>query len=295
MRDFSLLRHLSGVWARVIFHLGLACFCLGPVFPADRSPARVQSTATMVLHNRSLELKFSRPKAGPSTGVFILYSTGDGGWRGLDNKIYDWVASSDYVAAGFSSRSYLKCLESFPEDDVTTPIRVARDFRSIVDFARSRLNLPPETRVLLIGNSRGAGLSVVAAGVRVLKRELAGVVAVALTREEEHVFHPRRGRGLRNQPARVERIEIRTYEYLSRLADIPLSVIQSEKDGYLPASEARKLFGLDTTLHTFHPIRASNHSFKGGRAELEKEIKASLQKMDKSHPENAGQLPRPGF
>jgi hypothetical protein len=250
------------------------------------SAARIQSSENTVLYGRPLEIKMSRAAGRQAAGILVLYSTGDGGWRGLDNRIFDWIGSTDYAVAGFSSRTYLKSMGSSPDGDTTTPIRLARDFRHIIDFARSKLGLPPDTRVLLVGNSRGAGLSVVAAGEGELKPELAGVIAIALTREEEHVFHYHKLKGAPHGPSKEERIEILTYEYLAHLTDIPLSVIQSEKDGYLPASEARELFGPDTELHTFHPVNAANHSFKGGQAELEKELKASLKKMDGIRPKN---------
>jgi hypothetical protein len=58
------------------------------------------------------------------------------------------------------------------------------------------------------------------------------------------------------------------YAYLRRLADMPIAVVQSTRDGYLPADRARELFGPDTPHRWFQPIEASNHSFGGARPEL---------------------------
>ncbi len=280
-----MLHPITGRWLRLLIYCGLLSCCSGLDMPAAPIAKPIQFSEKTSLLNRSLEIRFSKSQHTKPHGILVLYSTGDGGWRGLDSRIFDWIASSGYTVAGFSSRSYLKILGSAPDGDTTTPIRLARDFRHIIGFARSRLGLPPATRVLLVGNSRGAGLSVVAAGEGELKPELAGVVAIALTREEEHVFHYHKTKGTPHGPPKEERVEILTYEYLTHLADIPLSVIQSENDGYLPASEARELFGPDTELHSFHPVKASNHSFKGGQADLQKELKISLQKMDGTHPD----------
>ncbi len=104
---------------------------------------------------------------------------------------------------------------------------------------------------------------VVAAGDRDLQSEIAGLIAVALTREEEHIVRRRNGR----DPA--ELAEIKTYEYLKRFLTLPVAVIQSTHDGYLPAAAARKLFGPDTAYRKFHAIEARNHSFWCGCDELQ--------------------------
>ena len=66
------------------------------------------------------------------------------------------------------------------------------------------------------------------------------------------------------------------YHYLPQLGDVPLSVIQSTRDNYLPASDARELFGQDTPLRVFHAIDASNHSFAGARPALYSTLRTSL-------------------
>ena len=104
---------------------------------------------------------------------------------------------------------------------------------------------------------------VVAAGDRGFQPEIAGVIAVSLTREEEHLVHRRRSHG----PA--ELVEIRTYDYLKRLVALPVAVIQSTHDGYLPAAGARVLFGPDTAYRKFHAVDARNHSFWCGCDELQ--------------------------
>ncbi len=234
-------------------------------------------SAYMLLHRRPLEIRFAKADPVIPSNVLVIYSTGDGGWWGVDGQMFHWISSWGYPVAGVSSRAYLKNLGHTYETDTTTPRRLVRDFDDIIRFAESQFGLPESTLVVLVGNSRGAGLSVVAAGQGHLMPRLAGLVAVALTKEEEHVFHFRRLR--RREPGRPperERVEIKTYEYLPRLAGFPVSVIQSEHDNYLPASDARALFGPDTELHKFHAVSASNHSFRGGREDLFRQLEESL-------------------
>jgi hypothetical protein len=243
-------------------------------------PPQVQSEErkiSAVLYQRPLELRALIPDRSPAKGFLILYATGDGGWRGLDEKIFELIGRLDYSIVGFSSKSYLNNLGYVSDTTTTTPRRLARDYLRIIEFAESTLSIPTTTRVILIGNSRGAGLSVVAAGQEELKPQLAGIIAVALTKEEEHVVRYRRlPRRASSDKHEVERVEIKTYEYLPQLAQLPVEVIQSEHDGYLPAAAARTLFGPDTDLRRLHPVSAKNHSFRGGRDDLLHEMETAL-------------------
>ena len=220
--------------------------CSFPVRPpkAALSPEFIGS---VTLYNRPLELRLSAPRRPVHSDVLVLYSTGDGGWRPLDESFIEWISSWGYPVAGFSAKNYLKTLGYY--STTTTPQRLVRDFELIMDAACQQLELRPDTPVILVGMSRGAGLSVVAAGQAALRPRLTGVVAVALTKEEEHVVHYRQ-KTAGQKPGAPERelVEIKTYEYLPRLAPVPVMVIQSTRDGYVPASSARNLFGEDTEL-----------------------------------------------
>ena len=109
------------------------------------------------------------------------------------------------------------------------------------------------------------------------RNHLAGVVAVGLTREEEYVRWYERiaGRPRARVPTMLE-----VYEYLPRLGPVPISVIQSTHDNYLPAAQARTLFGPDTDRRQLHPIESRNHSFTDARRELYDEIRASIAWVD---------------
>ena len=232
----------------------------------------VQDRGQIAIYDHPIELRFSKPKnAGDS---LVIYATGDGGWRGLDVEIFDWISGWGYPVVGFSSKSYLKHLEYI--GNTTTPRRLVRDFEEIIQFAEQKLGMPKSTRIILAGLSRGAGLTIVAAGEGELKPNLAGVVAVALTKDEEHVLHyRRRTRSQTNQPDR-ELVEIQTYEYLPRIDSVRVGVIQSTHDSYLPAADARILFGPDTETKRLIAVNAKNHRFTGGCLNLYTELESTL-------------------
>ncbi len=258
--------------AFLIISAGCSCNVKIPAVPSS-----LQIRDRVAIYRHPLELRFSKPKTAGN--ILVIYATGDGGWRGLDEQIFEWISSWNYPVVGFSSKNYLKNLEYVR--DSTTPRRLVRDFETIIQFAEQQLGMPESTRIVLVGLSRGAGLDIVAAGQGGLKPNLAGVVAIALIREEEHVVSYRRRRSQTNQPRR-ELLKIQTYEYLPRIDPVPVAVIQSTHDGYLPADKARALFGPDTQMKRLVPISARNHRFSGGCLDLRAQIENALTWMCKA-------------
>ena len=226
----------------------------------------------IVLNAHPLWLHFSRGSRGAGHPL-LVYATGDGGWHRKDLAAYHHLAAFDYPTVGFDARDYVTHLGA---RETTTPARLAADYERIIRAAKETLDLPADYPVVLVGVSRGAGLSVVAAGQRALRPSIAGVLAVALTKEEEYVKRfPRLRRRGRTRPVSVpEMVEV--YDYLPRLADTPVAVVQSTRDHYLPAAAARALFGPDTPYRWFQPVEARNHSFGGAREPLYDAMARSL-------------------
>lgn len=241
--------------------------------PAAERPVEFDRPITFYQH--PLAVHFARPgQVQPGTPL-LLYATGDGGWRGKDRDAFRHMMRWGYPVAGFSAPSYLSHLGY--ESGTTTPMRLARDYGRLIEFAKEVLGLADATPTILVGVSRGAGLAVVAASRSVVRERLAGVLAVALTKEEEYVRHykVRRGRSPADMPTR-ELVTFDTYEALADLRELPLVVIQSTHDNYLPAADARRLFGPDTDLRQLHAVAARNHSFGGARDALYELMASSL-------------------
>lgn len=237
--------------------------CTGTRSVQPRAPR--EFSRSLQLNGATLRLHLA-PGLPVHQRLLLVYATGDGGWRGKDRDVFLRLQSWGYQVAGFSAPEYLAHLPG--REGTTTPARVGADYARIIDEARGLLHLPTRHRVVLVGVSRGADLAVVAAGQPGLQPALDGVVVMGLTREEEYVRR-------RRAPGALE-----LYPYLPRLRDLPVSVIQSTRDTYLPASEARLLFGADTPLRELHPIDARNHSFGGARDRLYDALRASLAWVD---------------
>ena len=253
--------------------------------PVVRPPG-IQVVRTIVLNGHPLRIHVADTREATGSRPLIVYATGDRGWAGKDLDVYRHLVAWGYPVAGFDAHDYVKHLG---RAESTTPSRLANDYAAIIATAREALGRPADGPVVLLGVSRGADLSVVAAGRPQLRAHLSGVIAVALTQEEEYVkWFGRRLRRRRTgapappptsgQDAETPRM-VQLYDYLPLLRELPLTVIQSTRDNYLPAAEARALFGPDTPVRHFISIQARNHSFAGSREELYAAMRGALERL----------------
>jgi hypothetical protein len=212
----------------------------------------VETVLTILLHGHALRLHLVN---GGDPRPLVVYATGDGGWRRKDLDFFKHVAALGLPVVGFDARDYVSHLGA-----PTLPAsELAADYAQIVERAKEAMHIGPDRPVVLLGVSRGAGLAVVAAGEGRFGVPVAGVVGVALTAEEEFVT---------GEPA--------TYDYLPDLGDVPVAVVQSTRDAYLPSDCARALFGPDTPYRWLQPVQARNHSFGGARQQLYDAVRRAL-------------------
>jgi hypothetical protein len=281
----------SGVLAGLALLSALSC---GPLRSIDDAvpPVMDDTTAPVHVQDRWLLVHLARPvitSAPPP--VYVLYVTGDGGWNGKDVATFEHVRAWGRPVAGFSAPDYLDRLAG--QEQTVPPQDLARDFGTILQATAARLGLAPDTPAVLVGVSRGADLVVIAAGEAAIAQRIAGVVAIALTDEEEYVRHPpRHVPHLGHSSSREPALEMaRPYEYLPRIP-WPTVLIQSTNDQYVPAARAAVQFGPQSALRRFYPIEARNHSFGGAREEMYRALRASLEWVATVRSIAEGPLPR---
>lgn len=224
--------------------------------------APIRSETSVSLHGHALRLRLSKPTT-PSS-VLLVYATGDAGWWGKDRDLFTHLTTWGYPAVGFSAREYVHHLERAP----VTAAEVAADYSAIVEAATGALGLT-SPRVVLVGKSRGAGLSVAAALDPAFNEAIDGIVAAGLTREEEYVHGHVKG-------ASRELVMLDTYARIRELGALPLAVVQSTNDSYAPAATARELFGPDTPTRELIPVVSSNHNFGNALDDLYREMEQSV-------------------
>jgi len=209
----------------------------------------------ILLHGHHLTLHVSTPAAATSLPL-IVYATGDAGWKRGDRHTFDELRSWGYPVVGFSSPDYLKHLGHGVK--TITPEELARDYSVILDAAAKELGLPDSAVVVLLGVSRGADLSVAAAAQKAVQQRIKGVVAIGLTEEEEY----------------LDMYDL--YGHLPEIGSLSVAVVQSTRDGYVPAARARQLFGQDDEHRRLWAVAARNHNFSDARAAMYAAIRASL-------------------
>ena len=259
--------------------------------PAPAAPiATRESTITVPLHGRPLVLHLAAPATPPGTppAALVLYASGDGGWFGTGVQMFHVLAAAGQPAVGLSSRAFLKIER--PGHARLSLEQLRLDYAVILDRARRALQLPPDTPAILTGWSRGAAFAVLAAAGTHGAAAPAGVVAIGLddgedlaidgpedeTDDERRPVAPTRSPAPAPSPVPVA-APFAPYDTLAHDVDAPAAVVQSTGDGYLPAPQARALFGADGPARRFFEVPGRNHRFDGAGAELVAALSQALQ------------------
>jgi fermentation-respiration switch protein FrsA (DUF1100 family) len=233
---------------------------------------------TVSMAHRDFTATYVTPTHPLHPDRLVVFSTGDAGWLGVSGAVFERLAELGYYAAGYNAREMLKPIrESGGKVGLS---RTAFWMDNLFARARRDMNLPPETRLILVGESRGAGGAVLAAVSPRLQPEIAGTIAIALTRESDYLKAPDPA----NRPPQIqvdERERIQLYPAIALAGDAPLAVIQSAGDKYVPADEARTLFGPDTPTRRLYEVDARNHGFAGGRDEMLRDLEDALRWIEK--------------
>jgi type IV secretory pathway VirJ component len=228
----------------------------------------------VMIAGHPLHLTYIMPVAAPSPQFLILYATGDGGWSDVDNDMFEHLAERGFTMAGLDSS---EVIEPITQRDKLVEIGAAADaFDTIIVQARQAMGLPATTPVIVTGYSRGANLVVFMVGVKNLQHHVGGAIAIALTRELDYLHAPAPEE--RSAALQVDaQGRLQTYPAIALAGTIPIAVIQSTGDSYVPAEEARQLFGPDSSTRRFYRIEARDHGFNGGKPELMRALDDALQ------------------
>ena len=248
----------AGVRGLVVVVLALAV--LARVAGADTG---VRDTVVLRGHAQSLHLYGSRG------GQPVLLSSGDGGWMHLAPRVAAILAAQGCFVVGFDTRAYL---ESFTSGSATLrPEDEPLDYRVLADFAARGSGLKP----ILVGVSEGAGLSVLAAVDPATKTSVAGVVGLGLPDLTEL--------GWRWKDALIylthsvpDEPTVSTAALAPRLSPLPLALIHSSRDEFVPVSEVQRVLAAAGEPKRLWLVRASNHRFSDNQPELERSLTQAM-------------------
>lgn len=224
---------------------------------ASGACAETRETLTIRGHPQVLRLY------GERGGVPVIVSSGDGGWIHLAPHVAEVLAARGFFVVGFDTRAYLEAFTN-----ASTTLRVEDepgDFKILADFAAGSTMRKP----ILIGVSEGAGLSVLAASEPRTRPAIAGVIGLGLSDLNElgwrwkdaliYVTHRSPNEPTFSAEAVIEHV-----------APVPLALIHSTRDEYVPLGEAREVFEHARQPKRFWIVSASNHRFSDNLAEFDR-------------------------
>jgi dienelactone hydrolase len=186
----------------------------------------------------------------------VIVVSGDGGWHGFIAEVAEYLADHGYPAVGVDAKEYL---ESLSKPRALEPSQVSGDFAALARFVKERTGAK---LLVLIGWSEGAGLAVLGGLDPAVRVDLRGVVAIGLPELNElawrwsdsviYVTHK-----VPNEPT------FNSKDYVGCLAPIPLMVIQSTHDEFVPLETARDIFTRARDPKQISFIDSENHRFEG--------------------------------
>ena len=232
----------------------------------------------VTVRGKTLTLNLYRPVNGPPRGT-IFMSSGDAGWVGLGVAMAEELSGRGYLVAGINVRQYLSSFTSgrshVEASDVPGDFRVFRDTL----MQRGALARP----VVLSGMSEGAALAVLAAADGKNHDWIDGVITMGLPASAELAWRWTDVSALilkrdANEPSFAPK------DVIAAVAPLPLYMIQSANDEYVPKSEYERLSAAARDPKQLVVIDASNHRFTDKRPELQAAYTAGLAWIARASP-----------
>jgi len=233
----------------------------------------LQSTQTIALrgHQQTLHLY------GPTNGRPIIVSSGDGGWVHLGPHVAALLAGRGFYVVGFDVKAYLV---SFTAARSTLAVAdEPADYRVLAQFARQVTGRKP----ILIGVSEGAGLSVLAATDPQTQSAITGVVGLGLPDlnelgwrwKDELIYVTHR------VPAEPT---FSAAAIVGHVAPVPLAVIQSTHDEFVPAADVERIFARAAEPKRLWTVKAADHRFRDNLPEFDRRLLEAIDWIDAHAP-----------
>ena len=227
----------------------------------------------ITIASHPLHVMLVKPASPRPSPFLVVFASGDGGMMGVSKAILRHLGDEGYYVAAYSSREALARFRGAA--GIPDYANVVAAHASMNAQAKRALGLPDPTPMIMAGISRGASMVIVTAGDSTLRPGIAGAVAIALTRELDYLQVPERAG--RSHFIKLDgNRKVRTYPAIARLGSVPLAIIQSTNDKYVPSAESRRLLGPDTPTRRLYEVESRNHGFGGGQAELMRDLDDAL-------------------
>lgn len=201
----------------------------------------------------------------------ILMAGGDVGWVGLAVTMAHHLAAHGYLVVGINVRQYLSAYTVGASH--LTPAEIQRDYGDLSRYLNKRGLL--KSPVIVSGVSEGAALAVLAAASPDNHSWIAGAITMGLPAVAEIAW---RWSDFTTWITKKDASEpsVRARDYLASVSPVPLVMIQSTRDEYVPTTDYRDLESAARTPHQQVLIDATNHRFTDKIPELQKTYNSAL-------------------
>jgi len=221
------------------------------------------------VRGKTLTLTVYRP-AGTPKGTVIMGS-GDVGWVGVGVAMAEFLSGEGYIVAGVNVRQYLSTFTAGKSHLEATDAPL--DYETMAQFLRvNKLLVEP---VIVSGISEGAALAILAASSAKNHEWLRGVITMGVPPTAELAWKwTDFTTWITKSDAREPSFAAK--DYVGSVAPLPLVMLQSRKDEYVPEADYKALEAQAKAPKKLVLIDASNHRFTDRRKELRAEYLAAI-------------------
>jgi type IV secretory pathway VirJ component len=253
---------------RVRFRFG--CAVIAAIASAAwASTATASEKVEVAVRGRTLTVEIYPPHGSPR-GTVVMGS-GDVGWVGLAASMADDLSAQGFLVVGINVRQYLASFTSGQSH--LQPADVPGDYRLIIDTLKQSRHVGAP--IIMSGVSEGAALAVLAASDKANHGWIDGVITMGLPPTAELAWRwTDAGAWITKRDANEPSFAPK--DVIATVSPIPLHMIQSTKDEYVPKAAWEQLLATARPPKKQVLIDASNHRFTDKRAELGAAYAAAL-------------------
>ena len=242
---------------------------LGLLIAAAFIPASAQLHSgenSVTIRGKTQDIYYIPARTSPAVGT-LIFSPGDGGWRGIAVDWAEKMASWGYDVYGVDTLHYLASLggkQALRPEDVTA------------DYAELITRLQAKKPVVLVGWSEGASLSLLAALSQEAKPSpVSGLVAIGLP--EVGILGWKWKDAISWVTKKTpDEPQFHASDYIPRLR-VPFYLLRSSQDQYVSEQDAAHMLAVAAKPKRLVVVPSDNHRFSSNRDGFFRELKSALE------------------
>jgi pimeloyl-ACP methyl ester carboxylesterase len=247
--------------------LAILALVIAGTLSGTRAHAAQPGYNSIDIRGKAQEVYYVPTRVTPALGT-ILFSPGDGGWRGI---AIDWAQKMSlwgYDVYGIDTTHYL---ESLGSKSGLRPEEVTADYAELANKLVS-----PNTPVMLVGWSEGASLSLLAAlGTDAKPSRFSALVVIGMP--EVGILGWKWKDALTWVTKKMpEEPQFRASDYIPRLR-VPFLILRSSQDAYTTAESAQHQLAAAAPPKRLVTVQSDNHRFSSNRDGFFRELQAALE------------------